>query len=301
MSSPTGPTAEPPAEAPPTCPRHPDQVAYVRCQRCNRPTCPACQRPASVGIQCVDCVKEQQRASPVTRSIFGGRAVSGRPVVTIALIAICVVVYVGQLSTDRVTADLQFAPVLGRDEPWRFLTAAFLHDPNSILHILFNMYALWICGQYLEPMLGRARFLALYLVSAVGGSVGYALLASTPATAEQWQDSGWFTPTVGASGAVFGLFAAVVVLNRHLGREIGPMLTMIAINAAIPFFVSNIAWQAHLGGAVTGAAVAAVIAVLGRDRRQLHWGALAGVLLVLAVLAVIRYQTVTLPPGLIVG
>ena len=300
MSSPTGPTAEPPAEAPPTCPRHPDEIAYVRCQRCNRPTCPACQRPASVGIQCVDCVQEQQRSAPVMRSVFGGRAATGRPVVTIAIIIACVAVYLGQLFDDRVTEQLAFVPYLGEDEPWRFVTAAFVHSPSQIMHILFNMYALWICGQYLEPLLGRARFAALYLVAAVGGSVGFELLASVPDDAASFP-GGWFTPTVGASGAVFGLFAAVVVLNRHLGREITPMLVMIAINAAIPFFVGGIAWQAHLGGAITGAAVAGVIAALGRKRREYHWGALAGVLVVLIGLAVLRYSTVTLTPGMLGG
>ncbi|AKU14932.1 rhomboid family intramembrane serine protease [Luteipulveratus mongoliensis] len=298
MSDLTGSPAEPPAEAPPTCPRHPKEVAYVRCQRCERPTCPACQRPASVGIQCVDCVKEQQRSTPAMRSVFGGRAVQGRPIITIGIIAICVVVWVGQLASDRVTSDLAFAPFVGDNEPWRFLTAAFVHQPDWPMHILFNMYALWICGQYLEPLLGRLRFVALYLIAALGGSVGYLMLASVPSVGEDWRGTGWFTPTVGASGAVFGLFAAVVVLNRHLGRDVTPMLLMIAINAAIPFFVDGIAWQAHVGGAITGAAVAGIIAALGRERRQLHWGALGGVLVVLVILAVVRYQTVSLPPEL---
>ncbi|KNX38817.1 rhomboid family intramembrane serine protease [Luteipulveratus halotolerans] len=300
MSSPTGSSSEPPAATPPVCPRHPDRESYTTCQRCGRPACGECQRPAAVGYHCVDCVKEQQRSAPVARSVFGGRAATGRPVVTIAIIVACVLVYLGQLVDDRVTEELAFVPVLGQDEPWRFVTAAFVHSPTQVMHILFNMYALWICGQYLEPLLGRARFVALYLVAAVGGSVGYELLASVPHDADSYP-GGWFTPTVGASGAVFGLFAAVVVLNRHLGREVTPMLMMIAINAAIPFFVGGIAWQAHLGGAITGAAVAAVIAALGRQRREYHWGALAGVLVVLVGLAILRYNAVTLSPQMLGG
>lgn len=272
------------ASQPPVCPRHPDQISYVRCQRCGRPVCPSCQRPASVGIQCVDCVHEGQRQTPAVRSIFGGRATDGRPMVTMVIIGLCVLIYLGQLFDDRVTTDLMYVPVLGQERPWTFISAAFVHSPSSFMHIAFNMYALWICGQYLEPMLGRARFVALYLLSALGGSVGYEAFAAV--TDPGRQGSAWLTPTVGASGAVFGLFAAVVVLNRHLGRETGPMLVMIAINAAIPFFVPGIAWQAHVGGAIVGAICAGVIAALRGRGSQAQWAGLGAVFVVLVGLAV---------------
>lgn len=278
----------------PTCPRHPGQAAFVRCQRCGRPTCHECQRPAAVGIQCVDCVAEQAKAAPTTRTVFGGHSAAGRPFVTIAIIAVCVVVWLLQLASSRVTDDLSYVPALSGDEPWRFLTAAFVHSPGSPLHLGFNMYALWICGQYLEPMLGRARFAALYLIAALGGSVGFELLASVPASVEDTSHLGWLTQTVGASGAVFGLFAAVVVLNRKLGRDITPMLTLIGVNAVLGFVVSGIAWQSHLGGLVTGAAVAGALAASPR-RSSVAWGAMGGVVLVLVALAVWRYQSVHLP------
>ena len=153
------------------------------------------------------------------------------------------------------TRDLAFVPVLGSTEPWRFLTAAFAHAPGQVLHILFNMYALWQIGQYLEPMLGRVRFAILYLVSAFGGSVGYLLLASPPPlplTQTGIDHSSWVVSMVGASGAVFGLFGALLVLNRHLGRSSGPMFGVLAINAVLGFVVPGIAWQAHLGGLLTG-------------------------------------------------
>lgn len=285
-------------DAPPTCPRHPDQVAFVRCQRCNRPTCPACQRPAAVGIQCVDCVNEARRAAPAARSVFGGRATDGRPVVTIAIIAVCVAVWLLQQVSSSVTNDLAYVPYLSASEPWRFVTAAFVHSPSQIFHILFNMYALWICGEYLEPLLGRARFAALYLISAFGGSVGYELLASVPASPYDTGHMGWVTGTVGASGAVFGLFAAVVVLNRHLGREAGPMIGLIVINAVLGFVISNVAWQAHLGGLVTGAAFAAVIAA-SRSRKPVYaWAGMAILTVALIGLATWRYQSVDL---LVVG
>ncbi|NNG38401.1 rhomboid family intramembrane serine protease [Flexivirga sp. ID2601S] len=288
------PDVNQPAMQAPTCPRHPDRVAMVSCQRCGRPACAECQRPAAVGVQCVDCVNQGKRETPRQVSVFGGGLAQGRPVVTIGLIAICAVVWVAQRLDPTVTDNLLYAPILSKEDPWRFLTAAFVHSPYSPFHLLFNMYALWICGQYLEPLLGRARFLALYLISAIGGSVGYELLASTPSSVSD-QVTGWNTPTVGASGAVFGLFLAVVVLNRRLGREIGPMVTLIAINAVIGFVVPNVAWQAHLGGAITGGVCAGAIALLGRERRQWQWVALAGIVVVLAVLAAVRFESVHLP------
>lgn len=276
--------------APPVCPRHPDRTSYVSCQRCERPTCPECQRPAAVGIQCVDCVREQSKTVRQPTSRFGAPVRGGRPLVTMTLIAICVVVYIGQRVNDRVTTELMFVPLLAETEPWRFLTAAFAHSPSGFMHIAFNMFALWITGQYLEPLLGRLKFLVLFLVSAIGGSVGFLLLAQVPQ--QLGERSGWVTPTVGASGAVFGLFAAVLVLNRHLGRETGSIVAVLGINAVLGFVLPNIAWQAHLGGAVTGAVLAVVLALTApRDRtigasaarRKWFWPATVGVLALLAL------------------
>ena len=284
-----------PVQTEPVCPRHPDRVAYVRCQRCGRPTCPECQRPAAVGIQCVDCVREGQKSIRMPRTQFGAKvSPDGRPVVTLAIIVICVGVWLLQQVSSQVTRELSFVPVLGVTEPWRFLTAAFAHSPRSPLHILFNMFALWQIGQYLEPMLGRARFSILYLVSAFGGSVGYLLLASPPAlplTQAGIDGSSWITPVVGASGAVFGLFGALLVLNRHLGRSSGPMFGVLAINAVLGFVLPGIAWQAHLGGVVTGAALAAVITVTApQARRRLQLPALGAVLVLVALSAVAKYM-----------
>lgn len=287
------------APAPPVCPRHPDRPSYVTCQRCDRPACPECQRPAAVGIQCVDCVRAQAKTVRQPTSRFGAPTRGGRPIVTLTLIAICVVVYVGQLVNDRVTVEMMFVPLLAESQPWRFLTAAFAHSPGSVMHILFNMFALWITGQYLEPLLGRVKFLVLYLVSAIGGSVGFLLLAQLPE--QLGERSGWTTPTVGASGAVFGLFAAVLVLNRHLGRETGGIIGVFLINGVLGFVLPNIAWQAHLGGAITGAAVALVLAVTapaGRTtaqtaaRRRWFWPAVVGILVGLAAASLWRIAAV---------
>lgn len=293
---PLEPGAPQPAAGPSVCPRHPDREAYVRCQRCGRPACPECQRPAAVGIQCVDCVRDAARTTPSAHTVFGGRATDGTPVVTYTIIAVCVVVYLAQRASSTVTANYAFAPYVGWTEPWRFITAAFLHSPTTIFHILLNMFALWSLGQYLEPMLGRARFAALYLISGIGGQVAVTLLAAAP-TLENLRSEGlggaWFGPVVGASGAIFGLFGALLVLNRHLGRSSTAMYATIAINAAFGFLYPGISWQAHLGGLVTGLICAGAIVVFRRQGiRHLVWAAFGAVLVLLVVVTVAKYLTV---------
>ncbi len=304
--NPLTPQAQPEA---PVCPRHPDREAYVRCQRCARPTCPECQRPAAVGIQCVDCVREGSRNVRQARTVFGGAVTDGRPVATMWIIGICAVVFVVQTVRPGLTGQISFVPFLGDTEPWRFLTSAFAH--GGFLHIAFNMYALWIMGTYLEPMLGRARFVALYVLSAFGGSVVYLLMSSPPGPADLavGQCGSWCQGAVGASGAVFGLFGAFLVLQRRLGRSAAGMYVLIGINAVIGFVIPGIAWQAHLGGLLTGVAAAAVIAYAGRRgsdaamgavavnaaRRRagpLQWAGLAAILGLLLLLTVLKYASV---------
>lgn len=278
-----------PATAEPVCPRHPDRVSYVRCQRCERPTCPTCQRAAAVGVQCVDCVREQAASIPVARTTFGGRATGGRPLVTQALIGACVLAFVLQsVAGLGITQRFAFAPALAQSQPWRFVTSAFLHQTGFLPHILFNMFALYQLGPMLEQQLGRARYLALYLLSAVGGSVGYLVLAD-PTDA-----SSWFGAVVGASGAVFGLFGALIVINRRLGLESRGLIGVIAVNAVIGFVPGlNIAWQAHLGGLITGALVAAVLVYAPRARRSVvQLSGLLGLAVVLVAVSVTKLATV---------
>ena len=275
-----------PASTAPVCPRHPDRESRIRCQRCGRPVCPECQRPAAVGVHCVDCVAEAEKARPVVRTLFGGVARPGRPVVTYSLVAVCVAVWLMQLATPVVMQAGSFAPVLGFAEPWRFLTAAFLHSPGQPMHIVFNMLCLWQLGQFLEPALGRARFFAAYMLSALGGSVGFMWISAgvtSPSTT-------WWTYTVGASGAVFGLFGMVLLIIRHLGGSTGGLVALLAINAALPIFVRGIAWQAHVGGFITGALIAGALIATRKSRSQvLQWGSLAGVALLLIALAALKY------------
>ena len=276
------------ASAVPVCPRHPDRESYVRCQRCERPVCPQCQRQAAVGVQCVDCAREGAKQVRTARTVFGGALTGGRPLVTQVLIGLCVLGFLLQRVPGLdVTRAAAFYPYLALDEPWRYLTSAFLHATGSfgLVHLGLNMYALWALGPYLEAQLGRARFAALYLVSALAGSVGYQLLTSDFAITSQ----GVFANgAVGASGAVFGLFGAMVVVQRRLGRALGPVAGVLVVNLALGFFVQGIAWQAHLGGMVGGLLVAAALAYAPRERRALvQWGAIALVVVLLVVLAVI--------------
>jgi membrane associated rhomboid family serine protease len=182
------------------------------------------------------------------------------------------------------TRALWFSPYEGGIEPYRFLTSAFLHS-TSVLHILFNMYALWITGPFLEQMLGRVRFVALYVLAAVGGSVGALLLADP-------MSQSWFQPIVGASGAVFGLFGAILLVLRKLGRNAAQILVLIGINFAIGFVVSGIAWQAHLGGLVVGLALGAAYAYAPKERRTM-WSVVATVLVAFALvaLALMKYAS----------
>jgi membrane associated rhomboid family serine protease len=150
-------------------------------------------------------------------------------------------------------------------------------------------------AQYVERLLGGVRYAAVYLISALGGSVVYLVLAQPPTFARaavgDW--GAWGTATVGASGAVFGLFGAFLVLNRHLGRSSAGMYATILINAVIGFVVPGIAWQAHLGGLITGALAAAVITrTSSPERRRLQWPGLALIVVLLVVMAMVKYAVV---------
>ena len=250
-------------QAPPVCPRHPDTVAYVRCQRCDRPTCPTCQVPSSVGVHCVDCARRSQAGRRQARTLLGGNMVSGA-LVTKILLGLCVVVYALQvlapgLATQSLDFRLGFLPVLAAHEPWRFLTTAFLHA--NYMHLGFNMWALWVLGGTLEPVLGRWRFASVYLLSALGGSTAIYWL-SWPGT------ESWITLTVGASGAVFGLFSAMFIVQRRFGRDTSGIVALVAINAVVSFLGANISWQGHLGGLLVGGIVSAIYAWAPRGRRK---------------------------------
>lgn len=179
----------------------------------------------------------------------------GGPVMTWALIAACVAVWLLEVLLGFLAPAMQnrliyqgmVAPVTMVVEPWTIITSMFLHAPNSILHILFNMIALYSVGPILERMIGHWRFLGLYMISGLGGSLGMMVWAVAAPGGQGWQSAAY-----GASGALFGLFAALLVVYRRIGADIRSMLVWMAVNFALPFVVGGVAWQAHIGGFVVG-------------------------------------------------
>jgi membrane associated rhomboid family serine protease len=262
------------------CYRHPDRQSFVLCQRCGRTICPQCQTQAAVGVHCPECVKEGRASAPRPRPAALGafRSTSTQPIVTWSLIALCVLVYILQiLPASSITQALLYYPPLTYTEPWRMVTALFVHSQGSIFHILFNMYSLFVFGPILERMLGRGRFLALYLLSGFGGSVAVLLLSPN-------------TPVVGASGAIFGLLGAFFVIQRRLGGNNIQLLIVIGLNLVIGFVPGlNIAWQAHLGGLIAGAVVALVYLRTRRaDQRMIQVVMVTGVFAMLVGLTLVR-------------
>jgi membrane associated rhomboid family serine protease len=177
------------------------------------------------------------------------RLKSDQPRITISLIMINLVIWLLQvIPGSTVTTTMFYAPLLTVLEPWRMLTAGFVHSPDSFWHILINIYSIYIFGRIIEPMLGPSRFLALYLISIFGGSAAV-LWLSEPVI-----------PVVGASGAFFGLMGAYLIMLRAIGDNSGLLVGLIAVNLAFGFVVPGISWQGHLGGLLAGMAVTAVYA-----------------------------------------
>jgi membrane associated rhomboid family serine protease len=250
------------------------------------------------GQQCLDCVGEGARSTRQARTVFGGRPGAGA-VVTWTLVAINVALFLVTWVRPGIVNDLEMlgyasygvgGPPHGvaAGEWYRLITSAFLAPATGLsglgfADILFNMWALIFVGPALEGYLGRMRFLAVYLLSAVGGAVMYYFLA--PPT----------SPALGASGAIFGLFGAWFVVSRRLRLDTRGIVVLIAINLALSFWLHNIiAWQDHIGGLLTGAVLTAAYAYAPRKNRAV-WQALAtiAVLAVLVVAVVIRNGQLT--------
>jgi membrane associated rhomboid family serine protease len=227
----------------------------------------------------------QQRATaPKTKPAWIPRLTgAGAPVVTYAIIAVCVVVFILQslpLVGGQVTQAIQYAGVYSDPrafEPWRMLTSVFAHA--SIIHILLNMYTLWIFGSILEPMLGRLRFLGLFLISGFAGSVGVLLLGNP------------LQPVVGASGAIFGMFGAFFIIQRRLGGNATQILVLVALNIGIGFLPGlNIAWQAHVGGLIGGVLVGLIyVETRKASRRALQLPLIIVLSVLLIALSLIRF------------
>jgi membrane associated rhomboid family serine protease len=263
----------------PRCYRHPDRETGVRCTRCERPICPDCMVAASVGFQCPDCVREGRRSVRPIRTAYGGRPSGGE--LTKALVGINIVIYLisGLSSGDPITPNptasiyrsFALVPVaVAHGEWWRLVSSTFLH--YNVPHIVFNMWALYVIGVPLERLLGRVRFLVLYLLAGIGGGIMSFALGNHLESA------------AGASGAIFGLFGAFFVVARRRNLETGGIVALIAINLVFSFTFSGIDWRGHVGGLIVGSAVAAVLvwAPPGPQRTRIQAAGCAVIALVLA-------------------
>ena len=270
------------------CYRHPGVHSFTLCQRCGRTICADCQVVSPVGVLCPECVKQaapgaSQRAARSAR-VTGRRVAALDAPVTYGIMALSGLVFIAQLlshyfGADGVTRALWYAPLYSLPqafEPWRMLTSVFTHSTGFIFHILFNLYALWLFGRNLEQMIGRWAYLALYLLSGIGGSLGVMLWGyAVPGTI--------LSATVGASGAIFGVLAATLVAFRAARANVTSLAVLIAINFGIGLIPgTSISWQAHLGGMVVGAITMwALVATRGprfKARRILALVAIAVVL-----------------------
>lgn len=306
MNDPVDPSSAP-ADVP-TCYRHPAKETWIRCQRCERSICPDCMNEAAVGFQCPDCVARGRKEVRAPRTRFGGRPSANPQATIIGLIAANVAVWVAVLLTGAERSQLlrhlwlqpkgrcttteggmwypsvdaqdfcenlpqgQWLAGASDGAFWQVVTSGFAHV--DIWHLALNCFGLWILGPAVEAVLGRTRFLALYLTSVVAGSTAVLWLAEP------------YSATLGASGGVFGLMGALLVIVWRVGGDTRALLTLLGINVVVTFVFPNISWQGHLGGLLGGALVALVMVFAPRSRRSL-WHALGVGALALVLLALI--------------
>ena len=259
------------------CYRHADREAYISCQRCERLICPECMRDASVGFQCPECIAEGRKSVRAPKTITGGAITMRAGAVSMGLLGINVVAFLLQMATEgNVNSVFQLGAMQGfavaEGDYWRLFTAAFLHA--GILHIAFNMYALYLFGPFVERSLGTTRFVVAYVTMAVASSV-FVYWLTEPQVA-----------TIGASGAVFGLFGLALVLLIRTRQDVRGLLVLLVINAFISL-QGNISWQGHLGGFVTGVLLGLALAYAPRDRRSAYQLAAFGLTWVGIVVAVV--------------
>jgi membrane associated rhomboid family serine protease len=287
----------------PTCYRHPGREAHIRCQRCDRIICPDCMRPAAVGFQCPECIAEGAKSTRAGRTAYGGLRPTDASVTSMVLIALNAAVWIAILATggsgsrlvdwlalrpnglctnglgggadvSRSVCDSAggtWLPGVVDGAYWQLVTSMFTHV--SPLHIGFNMLALWVLGPQLEAAVGRARFLALYFLSGLSGSALVYWLAAE------------YGSTLGASGAIFGLMGALVIVALKVGGDVRGIMTWVGINFVITVVLANISWQGHLGGFVGGTAIGAILvhAPRGPRRTAVQVAGLVGVALVVVV------------------
>ena len=242
------------------CYRHPRNETAITCSTCGRPICTECMVFAPVGIKCPECAGQPtgtQKAAARAQRTFTG--VGTDFIVTKALLAINVLVFLAQVvqagSLTNPYGELfvrgaLYGPAVGNGDWYRLVTCAFLH--GSVLHIFFNMLMLWWFGRPLEALLGRGRFLAVYFLSVLAGSAGSLVVSPN-------------VPTIGASGAVFGILGAGLVLERNRINVFGgSALIIVVLNLALSFTLNNVSIGGHVGGLIGGALCVFAFGAFGR-------------------------------------
>jgi len=270
----------------PRCYRHPDRETWVSCTRCERPICPECLRPASVGFQCPDCVRRGNATVRRATAPYGGSIVARPGVVSLILGLINVVVFVITVATapggltgntgSKLFDELELVPlrVAADSEYWRLLGSAFLHI--GLLHLAGNMLSLAIVGPALERVFGWWRFLAIYLVGALGGAVAVYLFGSP------------YGAVAGASGAIYGLFAATLIVVRKLGLDGRFMVLAVVLNFAVSF-APGISLLGHLGGFISGGLLTlAMVYAPKASRTPLQIMAIGALVAIMVSLVLIR-------------
>jgi membrane associated rhomboid family serine protease len=307
----TQPSEGPAATGVPTCYRHPDRETWIRCQRCDKPICPDCMRDAAVGFHCPDCVREAARGTRQNRALYGGERSADPRLTSYVLIGVNALVWLAIAATggsksrladllalranglcspgdgylydiDRQVCESTgstFLPAVDDGAWWQLVTSVFTHV--EIWHVAMNMFALFIFGPALEAIIGRSRFLAVYLVSGLASSVLVMFLSSQ------------YGSTVGASGALFGLLGALLVMARKARLNSQWLMQNLAIGVVITVVGWRmISWQGHLGGFLGGVVAAALIAYAPKANRALvQWGGLALFTVVLLGLTALRVST----------
>ncbi|MFE9321743.1 rhomboid family intramembrane serine protease [Nocardia sp. NPDC052278] len=286
--------AQPPA---PTCVRHPNRPTGLACTRCGRPACPECLRPAAVGQHCVDCVRQGQREVRPVRTVAGAQTVrTPIPYVTYMLIALNTIVFAVTAGQSKSLVEntghsalyvdwVLYPPAVAHGQYVRLIGSGFLH--YGPIHLLLNMFALYVVGRSIEPVLGRVRYLVVYLVSLLGGAAAVMVFARDSLTA-------------GASCAVYGLFGAITVILIRVRQNPNQMLILIGINVFISFSLPGISLAGHLGGLAAGTLAALGILFLPEwlraksqeNARLIGWAAVAAV--AVAALAVIVAAAISL-------
>ncbi len=290
----------------PTCYRHSDRETYISCQRCGRPICPDCMRDAAVGFHCPHCVAEGKRTTRSGRTPYGGKLSSDPTITSKVLIGINLAVWLAIMATGGASSRLldvltlypygfcngarvgveeactalgaQWVPGVADGAWWQLITNAFTHQ--AILHLGVNMLALWFLGPQLELAFGRARFLVVYFGSALSASALVYAVAQRGA--------------LGASGAIFGLLAALLVLAIKVRGNVQSILFWVVLNFAFTAAGNRvISWEGHLGGFLGGLAIAGVLIYAPRERRVL-WQTLGVGAIGLVILASFVIRTLTL-------